>query len=121
MRSPLNTKTGKQRCKYTFSAYRFTTFLPHPVRHTQEIHAGGDATQVHRRGLAVRGRDESCGGRDESCGGRDSSRPYKPPLQIVQGRAGDARAAGQLDVQEVAGGVGESLECCVIGERDGLQ
>jgi len=32
-------------------------FLPLPVLHAQDIHAGGDATYVHRRSLAVRGRD----------------------------------------------------------------
>ena len=47
-----------------FDHYFLMVFFTDIVRHAQEIHAGGDATHVHRGGLAVRGRDES--------------RPYKP-------------------------------------------
>ena len=47
-----------------FDHYFLMVFFTDIVRHAQEIHAGGDTTRVHRRGLTVRGRDES--------------RPYKP-------------------------------------------
>ena len=74
-------------------------FLPFRVRHAQHIHACGDVFHADGRGSALLGRIEYA--------------RYRPPLQVVQRDVRDARA-GELDVEEVGGGVGITLRLRVI-------